>query len=181
MNQLKTLLAERTGGRLICHRLDLHEAELRVTERYLPAAPVDEQGYSGNNTAPALYYVDNLLHPPAAGDNILRNDQPFALGDIKTPQYEFPILFLRKNRSDIKRLGNLMAYAYYASSDYAKAVDYFNKVLAEEVLLLAAEINVRFSIVQLHAALQQWQQVIDTAHAFLRWSIEPKPEVFYLV
>jgi tetratricopeptide (TPR) repeat protein len=74
----------------------------------------------------------------------------------------------------------LQAFLAYAASDYASALESFEKVLAEEVLPLRDDNRVRFSIAQLHASLQQWSETIAALDRWFRYVGEPEPFAYYL-
>ena len=92
-------------------------------------------------------------------------------------------------RLDLKRLNpyeralvyRLQAYLYYAASDYAGALERFEKVLAEEVLPIRDENRVRFSMAQLHATLQQWRETIDALDRWFRYVEHPEPLAYYVL
>jgi tetratricopeptide (TPR) repeat protein len=75
----------------------------------------------------------------------------------------------------------LMAFVTYTTGDYDATIANFHKVLAEEVLPVGNENKLRFNIAQLHAALQQWREVIDALHEWARYVEEPDPLSRYLM
>jgi tetratricopeptide (TPR) repeat protein len=75
----------------------------------------------------------------------------------------------------------LVAYVAYGTNDYEEAVEYFVKVLEEEVLPIRDEAKVRFNIAQLYAALQRWSEVIAWLNRWLLYSEDPDPLGFYLM
>ena len=74
----------------------------------------------------------------------------------------------------------LKAYVNYSIGDYAATIESFHQVLAEEVMSLDADNKIRFNIVQLHAALQRWQEAIDALEVWFRYVEEPHPLAYYL-
>lgn len=60
----------------------------------------------------------------------------------------------------------MYGYIYAGREDYATAVDYFEKCLAEEAIVEQQAINMRFNIAQLYMALQRWD---DALAALLKW------------
>ena len=75
----------------------------------------------------------------------------------------------------------LMAYAYYTTAEYAAAIEYFDKVLDQEAVSVTDEARVRFNIVQLNAALQDWREVVRTTNVWFHFAFEPNPLAFYLL
>ena len=75
----------------------------------------------------------------------------------------------------------MIAYVDYGAQDYEEAVEYFIKVLEEEVLPVREEAKVRFNIAQLHAAMQQWPEVISWLNRWLLYTEDPNPLGFYLM
>jgi tetratricopeptide (TPR) repeat protein len=75
----------------------------------------------------------------------------------------------------------MVAYVAYGAEEYEEAVEYFVKVLEEEVLPIRDEAKVRFNIAQLYAALQQWSEVIAWLNRWLLYIEDPDPLGFYLM
>jgi tetratricopeptide (TPR) repeat protein len=75
----------------------------------------------------------------------------------------------------------LVGYVYYTTAEYQLAIDNFNKVLAEQALFLADEVRIRFNIVQLYAALQEWENVVGAVHTWFRYTPQPTPLSYYLL
>ncbi len=75
----------------------------------------------------------------------------------------------------------MFGYIYAGREDYASAVDYFEKCLAEEALVEQMAINMRFNIAQLYMALQRWD---DALAALLKWFDEveePNSNAYYVL
>jgi hypothetical protein len=93
------------------------------------------------------------------------------------------------DRLDPKRLNpyeralvyRMRAYLQYSSEDYTGALESFELVLAEEVLPVRDDNRIRFSMAQLHAALQQWREAIAAIHRWERYVEEPEPLAYYLL
>jgi tetratricopeptide (TPR) repeat protein len=75
----------------------------------------------------------------------------------------------------------LISVVQYGEGDYPGAVESLSKVLQEEVLFPEAENAIRFNIAQLYAAMQQWRNVVDTLHQWLRFTARPMPLAYYLL
>jgi tetratricopeptide (TPR) repeat protein len=69
----------------------------------------------------------------------------------------------------------------YGSEDYPGAIEYFEKALAEQVLLVEDDNRLRFSVAQLHVASQQWQEAITALERWLRYTEAPDPLGYYLL
>jgi tetratricopeptide (TPR) repeat protein len=75
----------------------------------------------------------------------------------------------------------LIAYACFGTEDFECAVDNFQKAIAEAALPLDEEVSVRFNVVQLYGALEEWRKVIETLHVWFRYVEEPNPLAYYLL
>jgi tetratricopeptide (TPR) repeat protein len=75
----------------------------------------------------------------------------------------------------------LMAYVSYTSGDYDGAIEYFERVLAEETLPLDAENKIRFNIAQINASLQRWPETIAALDRWFRYAEEEEPLAYYLL
>jgi tetratricopeptide (TPR) repeat protein len=75
----------------------------------------------------------------------------------------------------------LKAYVAYSISDYADAIENFEKVLAEEVLPIRDDSKIRFNVAQLYASQQKWREVIVALHRWFRYVEEPDPLAYYLL
>jgi tetratricopeptide (TPR) repeat protein len=87
----------------------------------------------------------------------------------------------RLNPYERALLYRLMGYVAYSAGKHEQTIEYFEKVLAEEVLPLDAETGVRFSIAQLHGALQQWDKVISSLQTWFQYVENPNPLAYYLI
>ena len=74
----------------------------------------------------------------------------------------------------------MLGYVAYGNQEPEKAVGWFEKVLAEEVLPLRDESKLRFGIAQLHAGLEHWALTVEWVDAWLRYDAYPDPLGFYL-
>ncbi len=75
----------------------------------------------------------------------------------------------------------MLAYVAYGSQDTEGAIRNFERVLEQEALPIRDEARVRFNIAQLHASVQNWDQVIRWLKEWLRYTTEPDPLGFYLM
>ena len=62
------------------------------------------------------------------------------------------------NSYELANVYNLYAFIYYSREDYAKALQSYEKVVAQPDIPLAMEINTRFTIAQLYFVQEQWQK-----------------------
>ena len=75
----------------------------------------------------------------------------------------------------------LQAYVEYQAGAIEEAIGTFRRVLAEEILSVKEENEIRWSIAQLYTAVEQWQNAIDAVSEWARWVPERTPESHYLV
>ena len=69
----------------------------------------------------------------------------------------------------------------YGSEDYTGAIEYFEKALAEQVLLVDDDNRIRFGVAQLYVASQQWRAAIAALQRWLRYAEVPDPLGHYLL
>jgi tetratricopeptide (TPR) repeat protein len=69
----------------------------------------------------------------------------------------------------------------YGSEDYPGAIEYFEKALAEQVLLVEDDNRIRFGVAQLYVASQQWREAIAALQRWLRYVEVPDPLGHYLL
>lgn len=74
----------------------------------------------------------------------------------------------------------LLAYVAYGSGNPEEAVEWFVKVLGEEILPLRDEARIRFNIAQLYASLQRWADVVTWIDGWIRYTENPDPLGYYL-
>jgi tetratricopeptide (TPR) repeat protein len=89
--------------------------------------------------------------------------------------------FRRLNPYERALVFRLAAYACFGLEDYASAIDYFEKAVAEASLPIDEEASVRFNIAQLYGSLEEWQKVIDTLGGWFPYVEEPNPLAYYLL
>jgi tetratricopeptide (TPR) repeat protein len=89
--------------------------------------------------------------------------------------------FARLNPKERALAYRYLAYAAVGQDDSAAAVGYFEKVVEQEGLPLDEENNVRFSIAQIYAAIEEWQKVEDTLRVWFRYVEQPNAVAYYLL
>lgn len=75
----------------------------------------------------------------------------------------------RMNAPGRAQVFRLLAYVNYQLGEQEKALEYFEKTLAEEGLPLKDDVRVMFNVVQLHAAMLQWQEVLESLERWRRY------------
>ena len=75
----------------------------------------------------------------------------------------------------------LLAYAATGQEDSRAAIDYFQKVVDEQVLPLEDEISVLFSIAQIYASFEEWEKVDETLREWFRLEERPNGAAYYLL
>ena len=89
--------------------------------------------------------------------------------------------FQRMNPYEWAVTYRLLAHLAFSQEDGQAAIEYFEKVLEQEVLPLADENSIRFNIAQLYTSLGEWQQVIDALRLWFLYEQEPGPLAYYLL
>jgi tetratricopeptide (TPR) repeat protein len=74
----------------------------------------------------------------------------------------------------------LQAHLAYFAGDYAAARESFEKVLAEKILPVRDDNRIRFNLAQLHAASQQWPEVIAALDRWARYVEAQDSFAYYL-
>jgi len=87
----------------------------------------------------------------------------------------------RLNRVELAYLYRLRATLAYASGKYEEAIEYFEKTLDVEALPLDAENQIRFSIAQIQASLEHWNEAIAALRRWFRYVEDPDPLGYYLL
>jgi tetratricopeptide (TPR) repeat protein len=75
----------------------------------------------------------------------------------------------------------MLAHIAYGASHSEKAIENFEKFLAEEMLPIRDEARVRFNIAQLYLSLLQWNNAIDWLKQWMRYVAIPEPLGYYLI
>ncbi len=86
----------------------------------------------------------------------------------------------RLNPYERALLYRMQAFVAYTGADYKSAIEYFEKVLGEEILPLRDESKIRFNIAQIHASLQQWRETVAALDQWERYAEAPDPLADYL-
>jgi Flp pilus assembly protein TadD len=74
-----------------------------------------------------------------------------------------------------------VAYAAIGQEDSDGAVRYFKKAVEQEALLIDEEVTIRFSIAQIQASLEQWEEVDDTLSEWFKYVEQPNGIAYYLL
>ena len=73
----------------------------------------------------------------------------------------------------------ILAYARHAQDDTEGAIEAFRLVVAQQIVPLEDENEVRFNIAQLHASLQQWEETLAALNDWFEWVDAPSPAAYY--
>jgi tetratricopeptide (TPR) repeat protein len=92
-------------------------------------------------------------------------------------------------RLNLKRLNpyeraliyRLLGYVSYDAEELHETIQNFSNALAEEILPLKEESELRFNIAQLYAALSQWRDVVDSIDLWALYVPERTPLSHYLM
>ena len=102
-------------------------------------------------------------------------------GDLAEAQRLLERLNLdRLNKFERATVFSLLGVTYYQQGNTAAAISSFEKSIAEEALMLKNEVGLRFNLVQLHAAAEQWDQVLVSLDQWRRYVAEPTGISWYL-
>ena len=74
----------------------------------------------------------------------------------------------------------LLAYVAYGAGNIEEAVEWFVKVLGEEILPIKDESRIRFNVAQLYASIQRWQDVVTWIDRWIQYTENPDPLGYYL-
>ena len=85
------------------------------------------------------------------------------------------------NSYELANVYNLYAFIYYSRENYSKALQSYEKVVAQPDLPLAMEINTRFTIAQLYFVQEQWQKGIDALLKWFKMTDTPNPNAYVLL
>jgi len=86
----------------------------------------------------------------------------------------------RSNRYEKALVHRVLAFVAVGEEDYPRAIDEFDQILAQEALPLADESGIRFNIVQLNAAQQEWEAVLAALDDWFAYEPNPNPLAYYL-
>jgi tetratricopeptide (TPR) repeat protein len=89
--------------------------------------------------------------------------------------------FSRLNPYERALAYRLLAYASYGQEDAASAVVYYSKVIEQEALSIDDEASIRFSMVQIYAAMGEWENVEKTLMEWFFYVDEPNAVAYYLL
>jgi tetratricopeptide (TPR) repeat protein len=85
------------------------------------------------------------------------------------------------NSYELANVYNLYAFIYYSRENYSKALQSYEKVVAQPDLPLAMETNTRFTIAQLYFVQEQWQKGIDALLKWFKMTETPNPNAYVLL
>jgi len=68
------------------------------------------------------------------------------------------------------------AFVEYQAGEIEAAIQNFRKVLQEDILTVKEDTEIRISIAQLYASIEQWQKVIDGVNEWARYVPERTPD-----
>jgi tetratricopeptide (TPR) repeat protein len=86
----------------------------------------------------------------------------------------------RMNDHEKARVFIFRGFVAYQEGDTQKAIEFFRKALAQEILPVKDETRLRFNIAQLYAGEQDWEKTIAAIDAWMPWAQEPDPLAYYL-
>jgi len=86
----------------------------------------------------------------------------------------------RMNDHEKARIFIFRGFVAYQEGETEKAIEYFRKVLAEQILPVKDETRLRFNIAQLYAGQQDWEKTIEAIDAWMPWAHDPDPLAYYL-
>jgi len=89
--------------------------------------------------------------------------------------------FSRLNRYESALAYRFLAYAAIGQEDPVAAVDYFQKAVDQAALPIDDESSVRFSIAQIHASMEQWEEVEQALQEWFLYVDEPNSVAYYLL
>lgn len=142
-----------------------------------PAVVVDLDGLDADRQMKAMRYpirarISRYLSAAAEEIDEEKPDEAEALLLKLNPK--------RMNPYERALVYRMLAFIAYGSAQQDKAIGYFEQVLGEEVLPLRDESKIRFSVAQLHAGLEHWQEAITWVDNWARYERNPDPVGFYL-
>jgi len=139
--------------------------------------PIDIEALAKQRTA------SMLMNPPSARVTryLTAAGEDMAEGKLGEARILLERLNLdRMNHYERAQVFRLFAYVSYQLGEADRALEYFEKALAEEALPLKDDVGIMFNVVQLHAALGQWPEVIESLKRWRRYTHEWTPRSYYL-
>jgi tetratricopeptide (TPR) repeat protein len=86
----------------------------------------------------------------------------------------------RLNPAERALVYRMLALVAYTETDYARAIENFEKVLGEEILPIRDDSKIRFNIAQIHATQQNWREMIAALDRWERYAETTDPLAHYL-
>lgn len=111
----------------------------------------------------------------AAGEKFQDNDYEEGMALVDRLKLD------RLNDYERAQIYKLKAFMSYGTGDIQGAIDNFRKAIGEEILPIREEIDIRFNIAQLYAALFEWKEVIAALREWFPYVQEPEPLAYYLL
>ncbi|MFT5441733.1 MAG: hypothetical protein ACI8W3_000775 [Myxococcota bacterium] len=87
----------------------------------------------------------------------------------------------RLNPNERASIYRVEAMLHYSAGDLDNTVASFRKSIAEDILPVAAETDIRFNIAQLLAGGYKWEETIAQINEWFRYTDEPTPIAYYLL
>ncbi len=85
------------------------------------------------------------------------------------------------NSYELAHVWSLYAYVYYAQEDYSKAIDAYEKLLAQPALPQAMKTQVLYTLSQLYLITEKWRPAIDTLGKWMAAGGEAKPQTYEML
>jgi tetratricopeptide (TPR) repeat protein len=85
------------------------------------------------------------------------------------------------NSYELANVYNLYAFVYYSREDYANALKAYEKVVAQQDIPLAMEVNTKFTIAQLYFVQEDWQKGINALKEWFAVTDNPNANAYVLL
>ena len=85
------------------------------------------------------------------------------------------------NSYELANVYNLYAFIYYSREDYARALQAYEKVVAQPDIPIAMEVNTKFTIAQLYFVQEQWQKGINALLEWFKVTESPNANAYVLL
>jgi tetratricopeptide (TPR) repeat protein len=123
-----------------------------------------------------------FLRPSARINRYLaKSGEALLNGDLAEAQRLLERLNLdRLNPLERAMVFSLLGVAYFQQGNTESAISTFERAIAEQALPLKKEVGLRFNLVQLHAAAEQWDQVLTSLDAWRKYVSEATGVSWYL-
>jgi tetratricopeptide (TPR) repeat protein len=125
----------------------------------------------------ARYFVRALTQKRLSAATELLEDGQYAAARKKLEEMKFS----RLNPYERALAYRFLAYASIGQEDSAAAVLYFQKVIEQAALAIDDEASVRFSIAQIYASMEKWQEVEEELREWFQYVEQPNGVAYYLL